>query len=195
MPDCLQEALRKNGGTIVSAEANALGVSNERLRLLVKSGVLERAAHGVYIAPGDFFDRMHIAQKRRQKMIYSHETALFLHELIDRDPIVYTVTVPSGYNAKAILADGLAVYFVKRELHEMGVTPMQTLFGNTVIAYDLERTMCDCIRSRNQIDIALVTEAVKRYARRHDKNLNTLMKMAEAFHIIKPLRSYLEVLL
>jgi len=39
---------------------------------------------------------------------------------------------------------------VKRDLHEAGAVPMQTLFGNTVIAYDLERTMCGCIYSRNQ---------------------------------------------
>jgi len=195
LPEPLRNALQINGGTIASSEANALGVSNERLRLLVKSGDLERVAHGIYVIPGEFLDRMHIVQKRRPKMIYSHETALYLHGLTDRDPIAYTVTVPSGYNAKAILADGLFVYFVKRELHGMGAIPMQTTFSHTVIAYDLERTVCDCIRNRNQMDIALVTEAVKRYAGHPDKNLNLLMKMAEAFHVAKPLRSYLEVLL
>ncbi|MBS3885747.1 MAG: abortive phage infection protein, partial [Dethiobacter sp.] len=61
--------------------------------------------------------------------------------------------------------------------------------------YGLERTICDCIRSRNQMDIAVVTDAVKRYARRSGKNLNVLMQMAETFRITKPLRSYLEVLL
>jgi len=45
------------------------------------------------------------------------------------------------------------------------------------------------------MDIAVVTDAVKRYAKRKDKNLNTLMQVAQAFNVTKPLRSYMEVLL
>jgi len=69
------------------------------------------------------------------------------------------------------------------------------MFGNNVAVYSLERTICDCLRSRNQMDIAVVTDAIKRYARRRDKNLNTLMQLAETFSVAKPLRSYMEVLL
>jgi hypothetical protein len=69
------------------------------------------------------------------------------------------------------------------------------MFGHTVIAYGLERTICDCLRSRNQMDISIVTDAIKRYAARKDKNLNTLMKMAETFGVVKSLRSYMDVLL
>ena len=161
----------------------------------MKTGELERASHGVYVSPDEFTDKMYIAQQRRTKIIYSHETALFLHELTDRDPISYTVTVPTGYNAVNLRKDGLIVFTIKKELHEMGTTQMETMFGHTVTAYGLERTICDCIRSRNQMDIAIVTDAMKRYARRSDKNLNVLMQMAEAFRVTKLLRSYMEVLL
>jgi hypothetical protein len=45
------------------------------------------------------------------------------------------------------------------------------------------------------MDIAIVTDAIKRYSRRKDKNLPQLMRYAENFKITKLLRSYLEVLL
>jgi predicted transcriptional regulator of viral defense system len=195
LPIELQDALSQNGGVVTTAEANAIGISNERLRLLANAGELERVAHGVYISPDEFLDRMYVAQLRRPKIIYSHETALFLHDLTDRDPINYTVTVPTGYSAARLRGDGINVFTVKRELHEVGAAQAKTMFGNTVTAYGLERTICDCIRSRNQMDIAIVTDAMKRYAKRSDKNLNTLMEMAEAFRITKLLRSYLDVLL
>ncbi|MBS3886689.1 MAG: type IV toxin-antitoxin system AbiEi family antitoxin domain-containing protein, partial [Dethiobacter sp.] len=166
LPSELQILLYQNGGTVTTAQANDAGFSNERLRLLVGSGNLERAGHGVYISPGDIPDKMYIAQLRRPKLIYSHETALFLHDLTDRDPINYTVTVPTGYNANKLREEGFTVFTVKRELHELGTVQMETMFGHTVTAYGLERTICDCIRSRNQMDIAVVTDAVKRYARR-----------------------------
>jgi predicted transcriptional regulator of viral defense system len=195
LPDKLQLILTQNGGIVNTAQANKAGVSNERLRLLVKAGELERASFGVYISPDEFVDKMYAAQLRRPKIIYSHETALFLHDLTDRDPISYTVTVPTGYNATRLREDGLVVFTIKRELHEVGVTQLSTMFGHDVVVYGLERTVCDCLRSRNQMDVAVVTDAIKRYAKRKEKNLNTLMQMAETFNVAKPLRSYMEVLL
>ena len=195
LPDNLQSILSQSGGTVTTAQANNAGISNERLRLLVKSANLERVSFGVYISPGEFFDKMYVTQLRRPKIIYSHETALFLHSLSDRDPINYTVTVPAGYNATRLKGDGFAVFTIKRELHKVGVTQCSTMFGNYVAVYGLERTICDCLRSRNQMDISVVTDALKRYARRKEKNLNTLMQMAETFSVTKLLRSYMEVLL
>lgn len=195
VPEALRSILAKNGGAVTTAQANEIGISNERLRLLVKSGDLERAAFGVYILPDELVDKMYTAQLRRSKIIYSHETALFLHDLTDRDPVRYTVTVPTGYNAARLREEGFTVFTIARELHEVGVVRLTTMFGHTVIAYGLERTICDCLRSRNQMDISIVTDAIKRYAARKDKNLNTLMKMAETFGVVKSLRSYMDVLL
>ena len=195
MPNELQSVLKQNGGIVTTAQANEAGVSNERLRLLVHSGDLERVSTGIYVLPDEFVDKMYIVQLRRPKVIYSHETALFLHELTDRDPINYMVTVPTGYNPTRLREDGFTVFTIKRELHEIGVTKLTTMFGNSVKAYDMERTICDCLRSRNDLDIAVVTDAIKRYAKRKDKNLNQLMQMAETFKVTKQLRSYMEVLL
>ncbi|WP_312653820.1 type IV toxin-antitoxin system AbiEi family antitoxin domain-containing protein [Proteiniclasticum sp.] len=195
VPNELQSALKQNNGIITTAQANEAGVSNERLRLLVHSGDLERVTTGIYVLPDEFTDRMFIVQLRRPKIIYSHETALFLHELTDRDPINYMVTVPTGYNPTRLREDGFTVFTIKRELHEIGVTKLTTMFGNSVTVYDLERTICDCLRSRNNLDIAVVTDAIKRYAKRKDKNLSKLMQMAETFKVTKLLRSYMEVLL
>jgi len=195
MPNELQSVLKQNGGIVTTAQANEVGVSNERLRLLVHSGDLERVTTGIYVLPDEFADKMFIVQLRRPKIIYSHETALFLHELTDRDPINYMVTVPTGYNPTRLREDGFTVFTIKRELHEIGVTKLTTMFGNSVTVYDMERTICDCLRSRNNLDIAVVTDAIKRYANRKDKNLNKLMQMAETFKVTKLLRGYMEVLL
>lgn len=195
LPSEIREALAHYGGVITTSQANDLGFSNERLRLLEGAGALERVTHGVYIEPNDFVDKMYVVQLRRPKAIYSHETALFLHGLTDRDPMSYTVTLPTGYNAMRLRRDGINVFTVKQALHRLGTVQARTVFGHLVTAYGLERTICDCIRSRNQMDIAVVTDAVKRYARRGDKNLNILMTMAETFRVAKTLKGYLEVLL
>lgn len=195
MPSEFSSLLIGNDGTITTAQANKAGVSNERLRLLVKSGDLERVAFGTYALPDEFVDKMRIAQLRRPKIVYSHETALFLHSLTDRDPLSYTVTVPTGYSAGKLREEGFTVFTIKRDLHELGKMNLTTMFGHSVAAYGMERTICDCLRSRNKMDIAIVTDAIKRYAGRKDKNLNTLMRMAETFRVSKLARSYMEALL
>ena len=45
------------------------------------------------------------------------------------------------------------------------------------------------------MDVGVVTDAVKRYAGRKDKNPITLMQIAETFGVKKLLRNYMEVLL
>ena len=195
IPAELKPSLTQNGNTITTAEANAAGISNERLRQLVKRGVLERPAFGIYVLPHDFVDRMYATQQRRPKIIYSHETALFLHDLTDRDPISYSVTVPTGYNTVKLREEGFTVYTIKRDLHTVETTEAETMFGHTVRVYTMERTICDCLRSRSRMDVTLLTDALRRYVRRKDKNLNTLMKMAKTFRVEQPLRHYMEVLL
>lgn len=195
VPDSLRIALEQNNGTIITAQANAVGVSNECLRLLVKAGELEKTSFGVYISPEAFSDKIYTTQLRRKKIIYSHETALFLHDLSDRDPIKYSVTVPTGYNTTRLREDGFKVFHIKRELHNIDAMLLPTMFGHYITVYNMERTICDSIRSRSQIDISIITDALKRYAKRKDKNINTLMRLAEIFRVIKPLRSYMEVLL
>lgn len=195
IPAELKPILTQNGNTITTAEANAAGISNERLRQLVKRGVLERPAFGIYVLPHDFVDRMYATQQRRPKIIYSHETALFLHNLTDRDPISYSVTVPTGYNTVKLREEGFTVYTIKRDLHTVETTEAETMFGHTVRVYTMERTICDCLRSRSRMDVTLLTDALRRYVRRKDKNLNTLMKMAKTFRVEQPLRHYMEVLL
>ena len=77
----------------------------------------------------------------------------------------------------------------------MGRTTTQTSFGHTVPIYDMERTICDLIRSRKGIEIQIFQEAMKQYVRRKDKDLRTLMQYAALFRVEKILRQYLEVLL
>ena len=86
-------------------------------------------------------------------------------------------------------------YVKKDKLYKIGITEMKTPYGNKVKVYDLERTICDIIRNKKKIEIALFTDAMKRYADRKDRNSIKLHKYAKIFNIEDELRKYLEVLL
>jgi predicted transcriptional regulator of viral defense system len=161
----------------------------------VKAGNLERVAHGVYEAPDEPADPMYAFQVTKPRVVFSHDTALFLHGLTDRDPLAYSVTVPTGYNTKTLKELGCIVFSIKRELFEVGLCDVKTSAGHALKAYNPERTLCDCLRSRSRMDAEIVTESIKRYARRKDRNIDLLTEYAGLFGVRKILRPYLEVLL
>lgn len=191
----LDALLIKNNGVLLAKEAAAVGIPGTYLTDFVRKGKLERTNYGVYVTPDAFEDTMYILQKRRGKIIFSHDTALFLHDLTDRDPLTFTVTVPTGYNTKSLCENGLKVFSIKRELYDLGVTLAKSPHGREIRTYNMERTICDLVRSRSQIDIGILTEALKRYARRKEKNLPLLMRYSEILQVTKQVRNYMEVLL
>lgn len=160
-----------------------------------KKGEIQRVARGVYSAEDALLDEMVSLQSRYKSAVFSHETALYLWELTDRSPLFYSVTVPSGYNATSLKASGAKVYYIKSDLHPLGLTTVKSPHGNQVKTYDLERTLCDVVRSRNQMDVQFVNEAMKQYVIRKDKNIDLLYRYAEPFQIQKIIQAYIEVLL
>ena len=138
---------------------------------------------------------MYLLQLRFAQAVFSHDTALFLHNMTDREPTQYTVTVKTGYNPSRLTADGVKVYTVKKKLYSLGIVQISTPFGHTVAVYDPERTVCDIVRSRNNIEAQTFQDTLKQYVRRSDKNLHRLAEYAKVFRVEKILNQYLEVLL
>ena len=110
-------------------------------------------------------------------------------------PIKYQLTIPSYYNNTLIKNKNYQFFYLKEDLYEVGITEIKSPYGNRIKVYDLERTICDIIRNKKKIEIALFTDAMKRYAERKDRNSIRLHKYAKLFNIEDDLRKYLEVLL
>ncbi len=191
----LDQLIYDRGGTVQTFEVVEAGISKPAFYAYVKEKGLEQVSHGIYVSPDAWTDDMHLLHLRCRQAVYSHETALFFHDLTDREPLHFTITVKTGYNPSKLQRDRIQVYTVKKELHEVGLTAAKTSFGNEVPVYDMERTICDLIRSRSRIEIQTLQNALKQYVQRKDKNLRVLMEYAALFHVEKILRGYLEVLL
>ena len=186
--------LKDHNGIIRTSNAVDAGISRTTLVTLVKTGKLERIAHGQYIRPENMTDELYMLQQRSDRIIFSHETALFLHDMAERTPFLQSLTVPSNYKLSSTLSDGCKVYYVKPDLYGLGRCTVKSKMGNEVIVYDAERTICDILRSRSRIDSQTFVEAMKAYVARKGQNWNKLRDYAEAFRVTKLLRQYLEVL-
>ena len=186
---------KTHGGIIETKIAAQRGISKAMLYKLCKEDKIHRIVKGQYILPDDMRDELLAISNRSERIIFSHETALYLHGISDRTPFEHTVTAPSGCIPSAAIKSECKVYYIKPELFELGKTTLRTPAGNDVPAYDLERTICDVIRSRNKLGTETFLAALKMYAASPKKNLNQLNTYAKQMRVEKVLRQYLEVLL
>ena len=129
------------------------------------------------------------------KRSYFSWWCLIFYGLVDWEPFVHCITIYSGYNPSALTNSGYKVYTVKKELLDLGKTTITNQFGHEIPMYDLERTICDLVRSGRNLEIQDFNMAIKTYLQRSDKDLNCLMVYAKAFRIEKIIRQYMEVLL
>jgi predicted transcriptional regulator of viral defense system len=193
--DMIKKLIETHDGIVHTSDVVAAGLSRTTLAKLTREGALVRVARGQYVLPDELPDELFLWQKRMPILIYSHETALFLHGMAERTPSRHTATLPSNVRLSPTFPGDVKVYMIKPELFEVGLISLPTKMSHSVRAYDTERTVCDILRSRNKIDDQTVVAAMKNYAIRTDKDMNKLGQYAAMFRVTKILRRYLEVLL
>lgn len=193
--ELLDKLVEKGNGYLQTFQVLEKGISKPTLADYVNKRNMERVAQGVYLAEDAWKDELYILHLSNSRIIFSHETALFLHGLMEREPKDISVTVRAGYNASHLRKKGIRVYQVKPEIEELGITDIQTNFGNIIRAYDMERTICDVIRYKEAMDVQVFQYAMKEYMGSTNKNLNHLMTYAKKLHIESAVRTYTEVML
>ena len=83
-------------------------------------------------------------------------------------------------------------YYVKDDIYELGLIEVTTPFGNKVRCYDVERCICDIIKSMNRIDTEHVKYSIREYIKRKDKDLIKLSKYADKMGIKNKVMNLLE---
>lgn len=179
----LDRILEEGDGVITASAAAKAGISKDSFYRYVRNRGLERQSRGIYLSKDALPDEFALLQARFPKAVFSHDTALFLHSLSEREPIPLSVSVESGYNSPSLKGQGVRIHYVKPEWHSVGVVDVKTPDGNLVRAYDKERTICDVIRRRANIDVAEFNYALKSYISSKDKDLVLLSEYARAMNM------------
>ena len=192
--DRILKAAMSNGGTITTEQVNKMKIHRTTLRNMVDRGLLDRSSRGVYVLPAKLDDEFYNLQTRFKKGVFSNVSALYLLGFTDRTPIKFDMTFPAAYNTSSV-RDEIIAHRVKKELYERGIVRVKTPSDNEVNVYCIEHTLCDILKPRYTIDIQVITDAFKRYAKYRKKNLPLLSEFAKISHVEERVRQYLEVLI
>ncbi|MBC3804638.1 hypothetical protein GH808_09365 [Acetobacterium fimetarium] len=193
--EMILDSLNKNNGVIETKHFAERGIDNKVFRRLELEGRIERISKGIYIDAQQMVDDYLIMQYRCKRGIFSHETALFLHDLSDRSPLKLMMTIPTGYNTRLLkMDDRYQFFYMKKEFHEIGKMNVQSPYGHTITVYDKERTICDCLKKKDKLDTDLVLTAVRQYMRDPERDFIKLQSYADVFKISSLVHQYMEVL-
>lgn len=193
--EILDAMVERGNGYLLTSDVVKEGISKPTLASYVRSKPMERVGRGIYFSDDEWPDELYLLYLQNCRVCFSHETALYLHGLMEREPSRITVTVKAGYNASHLRKRKIHVYQVKEEIYNLGVSDTQTTYGNHVAVYDRERTICDLIKNKENTDIQVFRNAMKEYMSSGGKNLLNLMNYASKLHAEDEVRKYTEVML
>lgn len=189
--EIIESIMKMNNGYITSKELSNFEIHRMYLNIMKEQGIIEKVGNGIYIDSNKIEDSYYVFNLELSKIIYSHMTALYFHGLSIKAPNdKYDITVPNNYfNYKM---KNHNVFYVDKDIYELGLTEALTPMGNKVRVYDIERCICDIIRSRKRMDSEHVKYSIREYLKRKDKNLTKLSKYAEVMGIKDEVMSYME---
>ena len=190
--EIIQELMKINNGYITSKQLTELGIHRMYLNIMLDRGIIEKLDNGIYLDVNKFPDSYYVLNLNLPGIIYSHMTALYFHGLSIKAPNdKYDITVRKTYNSKHLKNHN--VFYVSEDIYDLGLTETDTPMGNKVRVYDIERCICDIIRSKKRMDSEHIKYSIREYIKRKDKDLVKLSKYAEKMGIKKEVMNYMEI--
>lgn len=182
LTNSIKQIMEENNGVVSSRMIEPLEISRQYLSILESNNEIERVSRGIYQSPDVFEDSFYSFQAKYKKAIFSHMNALYFYGMTEEFPYNYTVTVPQSYHVDTV-NEKCNVFYVSDDMLELGICEVETPNGNKVRAYDIERSICDIIRSKNRMDLEQVKKAIRQYMKSNDKDMSKLSEYSKKMGI------------
>jgi len=139
----------------------------------VNEGKIFKVAHGFYSDDKDV-NELEIITAKYPNAIFTSRSAYYFYNLTDVIPRKNYLAIE--IHQKIQKKDGIELTYMKKELHELGVTTLKT--HNAVInIYDREKLLIELVRNKNNFGYDYYKEVINNY--REITNELDIQKMTE----------------
>ncbi|MHC1734699.1 MAG: abortive phage infection protein [Erysipelotrichaceae bacterium] len=191
----IDQLLLNNNGYVKTSEIIDENISKTYFAAYRKEKNLIKVAQGLFMTPEAWQDDLYILQLRYPEAIFSHETASYLLDMTDREPMERSITLKAGKGSARLNKEGIKVYKVKEDLLTFGLIEVLSPSGHKIRTYNKERTVCDLLRSRKKIEAQEIQSVLREYFHDRDRNIPQLMRYSKLFSVENIVKRYTEVLL
>jgi len=183
-------------GIVRAAELEAHGIPRGQLYGLVRKGLVERQARGIYVASKHPITAEHtLAQvaKRVPGGVFCLLTALRFHELTTQAPAEVWIALAEKARKPKLDYPRLRVARFSGPALTEGIETHR-LEGVEVRVYSAAKTVADCFKYRNKIGIDVAVEALRDFSRRHRGGATELARYARICRVTRVMQSYLDAI-
>lgn len=181
-------------GIMRTAEALKAGIHRETLYAMRKAGLIEVMAHGVNRLAEAEVPRaldLVVVSRRIPAATICLVSALAFHEITTQIPHAVEIMLPRGHRYPRLEYPPIEVHTTVPKLFKLG-REVHQMEGTLVHVYDVEKTLVDCVKHRNQLGTEPLIEALRLYRDRKQMQIDRLMDYARTCRVQHTLGSYLE---
>ena len=192
MDNRLLSLFNKNKGYLTKKQMPDKSTYNYLLKL-VEEGTVTRVKRGVYYYENAAFDNTMIdIEKIVPYGVLCLYSAWAYYELSVQIPQSFNIAIEKKRKVQLPEYPPITLYYWIREYQELGVVK-QDIGGYRVRIYNLEKSVCDAVKYRAKIGTEVMSEILKNYLKRKDRNFSLLMSYAKKMRIENILKTYLEI--
>lgn len=183
-------------GIVRPADLEAQGIPRVQLYRLVRKGLVERRARGIYVASSHPYTAEHaLAQvaKRVPSGVLCLLTALRFHALTTQAPAELWIALPEKARKPRLDYPRLRVTRFSGAALTQGVETHR-LEGVNVRVYSAAKTVADCFKYRNKVGIDVAVEALRDFSRRHRGGATELARFARICRVTRVMQPYLDAI-
>ena len=178
-------------GIIRKSKLSEAGITDYRIRCLIKLGILQRIKPGYYrlLSESDDISEAALVSKLFPDGVLCMYTALFYYKYSDRTPLAWDIAINKDTSKSRFKLDYpyLQPYFLEPEFLSFGISSIE-IDGSTMKIFDRDRLICECIFYENKIARETYNKAIQGYIADTKKNIANLMKYAEKRRISKKVK-------
>ena len=193
MNTSLKEEFIANQGYL-RTNGNRTRTEWRELRKLQENNTIVKIKKGLYRLNDLDCDQKIEVAKIIPNGIFCLFTAWHHYNLSVYNPFEFYVSIPK--NQKLILPPypPVKLFYWIDKYYLLGITEIY-IENQIVKIYDLEKSICDALRFRNKVGIDTVSEVLKNYLKRNDKNLNKLWQYSRLLRIEKLMKETITIML
>ena len=195
-PDTQALQVIRRLGIVRPTELEAHGIRRGQLYRLVRKGMVERQARGIYAAREHPVTAEHtLAQVAKQVPggVFCLLTALRFHELTTQAPAAVWIALPERARKPKLAHPRLRVTRFSGSALTEGIETHR-VEGVEVRIYSAAKTVADCFKYRNKVGIDVAVAALRDFSRRHRGGATDLARYAGICRVSRVMQPYLDAI-
>ena len=194
----IKRIFKENGGYARTKDITNSGIHSHYLYQLVEKGIVNKVKRGLYFWDIEDINYLKDGFVKASQIVpngvISLLSALSYYDITTYNHFEYYIAIHrKDYKPKLPDYPPIKIIYFTKKQFELGINEVE-LNNKTVKIYDLEKTICDCLKFKDRVGMDIVKEALNEYVKRKDKNINKLFDYAEKIGVFDIAKTYLEVL-